>query len=128
MTCHIGNTHHPLPKQPNHGRMSVSLSTRKWSKVEKELRQSVPRILPVLEGSVEWVRVEKKLHQSLPHAQLTGLQRVQNIHAWRRFHQHVVSRHDSDGGHIHFTRPGSAVRELWHYSGATESICKSKLG
>ena len=125
---HCTHAQHHLPEQPNHGRMSLSINTREWSQVEEKISQSAPRVLPVPEGSLEWIRVKKKLHQSLPAAKLTRLERVQNPHTWRRFHQHVASRHDSDGGHIHFTRPGSAIQELWHYSKATESICNSKIG
>ena len=30
--------------------------------------------------------------------------------------------------HMDFTRSGSAVKELWHASGAIDILCKSKIG
>ena len=85
--------------------------------------------VPVPEKSPEWERVRNKLYKALPGARLTRLERVQNRHTWGRFYQQVVSRHEADdGGHIDFTRAGSAIRELWHYSGATDAICESKIG
>ena len=85
--------------------------------------------VPIPEKSPEWNRVMKKLYKALPGARLTRLERVQNRRTWRRFYEQVASRHDAeDGGHIDFTRSGSDIRELWHYSGATDEICRSGIG
>ena len=84
-------------------------------------REDVPK------GSPEWRRIQQKLSSSLPGAELTGLERVKNPHTWQRF-QHCVTEHEGGDWHMDFTRPGSAIKELWHASGATDIICKSKIG
>ena len=81
----------------------------------------------VPKGSPEWQRVQKKLSSSLPGAELTGLERVKNPHTWQRF-QLCVTDHEESRYHMDFTRPGSAVKELWHVSTATDSLCESKIG
>ena len=84
-------------------------------------REDVPKDSP------EWRRVQQKLSSSLPGAELTGLERVKNPHTWQRF-QHCVTEHEEGNWHMDFTRAGSAVKELWHASGATDILCKSKIG
>ena len=84
-------------------------------------REDVPK------GSPEWRRIQQKLSSSLPGAELTGLERVKNPHTWRRF-QNCVTEHEEGDWHMDFTRAGSAVKELWHASGATDKLCESKIG
>ena len=84
-------------------------------------REDVPKDSP------EWRRVQQKLSSSLPGAELTGLERVKNPHTWQRF-QNCVTEHEEGDWHMDFTRAGSAVKELWHASGATDILCKSKIG
>ena len=83
---------------------------------------------PVSKNSSEWKRVQRNLKRSLPRARLTGLDRVQNRHTWAHFYQKLVSKHEVCGCHVDFTRAGSAIKELWHASGAIDIICKSKIG
>ena len=83
-------------------------------------REDVPK------GSPEWRRIQQKLSSSLPGAELTGLERVKNPHTWRRF-QNCVTEHEEGDWHMDFTRAGSAVKELWHASGAADILCKSKI-
>ena len=85
-------------------------------------REDVPKESP------EWRRVQKKLSSSLPGAELTGLERVQNPHTWDAFYRQCVTNHEKGHCHIDFTRAGSAVKELWHASGAIDIICESKIG
>ncbi len=84
-------------------------------------REDVPKDSP------EWRRVQQKFSSSLPGAELTGLERVKNPHTWQRF-QLSVTDHEEGDWHMDFTRAGSAVKELWHASGATDILCKSKIG
>ena len=84
-------------------------------------REDVPK------GSPEWRRVQQKLSSSLPGAELMGLERVKNPHTWQRF-QLCLTDHEEGDWHMDFTRAGSAVKELWHVSGATDILCKSKIG
>ena len=85
-------------------------------------RKDVPK------GSPEWRRVQRKISSSLPGAVLTRLERVQNPHTWEHFYRQCVTHHEEERCHIDFTRAGSAVKELWHASGAIDAICKSKIG
>ena len=85
-------------------------------------REEVPK------GSREWQRVQEKLSSSLSGAKLTRLERVQNPHTWEHFYRNCVTEHDEGDCHMDYTRPGSAVKELWHASGAIDIICKSKIG
>merc|ERR1719201_2321920 len=85
-------------------------------------REDVPKDSP------EWRRVQQKLSSSLPGAELTGLERVKNPHTWQRFYQNCMNHLEEGDCHMDFTRAGSAVKELWHASGATDILCKSKIG
>ena len=78
--------------------------------------------------SAEWRRVQQNLSRSLLGAELTRLERVQNPHTWERFYRECVGHHEEIDCHMDFTRAGSAVQELWHASGATDILCKSKIG
>ena len=82
----------------------------------------------VRKGSPEWRRVQQKFSSSLPDAELTGLERVKNPHTWQRFYQNCMNHLEEGNCHMDFTRTDSAVKELWHASGATDSLCKSKIG
>ena len=82
----------------------------------------------VSKDSLEWGRVQKKLSSSLPGAELTALERVQNPHTWELFYRNCVTNHEEGRCHMNFMRAGSAVKELWHASGATDILCKSKIG
>ena len=90
--------------------------------LEEYAREHIPKDSP------EWRRVQKKLSSSLPGAELTGLERVQNPHTWELFYRNCMTHHEEDRCHMDFTRAGSAVKELWHASGAIDAICKSKIG
>jgi len=85
-------------------------------------REDVPKDSP------EWLRVQQKFSSSLPGAELTGLERVKNPHTWQRFYQNCMNHLEEGDCHMDFTRAGSAVKELWHASGATGILCKSKIG
>ena len=82
----------------------------------------------VRKGSPEWRRVQQKFSSSLQEAELTGLERVKNPHTWQRFYQNCMNHLEEGNCHMDFTRAGSAVKELWHASGATDILCKSKIG
>ena len=84
--------------------------------------------LPIPNDSFEWKRVQAKLSRSLPGAKLTNLERVQNQHAWDRFYRKCQDQHEDPGCHMDFTRQNSAVKELWHATGAVDAICESKIG
>ena len=85
-------------------------------------REHVPKDSP------EWRHVQQKLSYSLPGAELTGLERVKNPHTWQRFYQNCMNHLEEGDCHMDFTRAGSAVKELWHASGAIDAVCKSKIG
>ena len=85
-------------------------------------REDVPKDSP------EWLRVQQKLSSSLPDAELTRLERVKNPHTWQRFYQDCINYLEEGDCHMDFTRAGSVVKELWHVSGATDILCKSRVG
>ncbi len=85
-------------------------------------REHVPK------NSLEWRRVRQKLSSSLPGAELTALERVKKPSTWHRFQNCVTELEGQGDWHMDFTRAGSAVKELWHATGAIDRLCKSKVG
>ena len=59
---------------------------------------------------------------------MTGLERVKNPYTWELFYKKCANHLEEGDCHMDFTRAGSAVKELWHASGATDILCKSKIG
>ena len=85
-------------------------------------REDVPKDSP------EWRRIQQKISSSLPGAELTRLERVKNPHTWEVFYKKCANHLEEGDCHMNFTRSSSAVKELWHASGATDILCKSKIG